>query len=370
MTRSKPFALAGLLTLLLITGCSDPDPIVIGYMGGTSGRVADLGVSGRNGTMLAVEQANAEGGINGRPIELLLWDDQQDPDRARKGMRTLIDNGIVALIGPMTSAMGVSIVDIANEARLPVIGGTVTTSDLTGKDDYFFRVLTTAPPSAMRLSSFLRRNTEIERVAVVYDSSNSAYSESWLSGFSDHWTGAGGEIIDTVSFESSPDVNLSLLAQSLLKDNPDGVALIVNSVDAAILIKEIRQQSPGTRLFTAEWAGTDRLLTMAGRYAEGVIVTQYFNLNSEKPSYLAFSEIYRQRFKQQHGYPAVTTYTSTQVLLEALRKNAETDLKKTILSMSGFQAVLGVVEFDQYGDSKAGSFISEVKNGQYEVIGP
>jgi ABC-type branched-subunit amino acid transport system substrate-binding protein len=66
--------------------CTPPEPLRIGFLGGLSGRVADLGIGGRNGAILAVEMRNQQGGINGRRVELIAEDDQQDVEVARQAV--------------------------------------------------------------------------------------------------------------------------------------------------------------------------------------------------------------------------------------------------------------------------------------------
>ena len=103
--RKRALAAAIFATTLLLTGCGEKEPIRLGFIAGTSGRVADLGISGKNGTQLAVDLANQKGGIDGRKIELLARDDEQNADVARQRYQELIDAKVRAVIGPMTSAM-------------------------------------------------------------------------------------------------------------------------------------------------------------------------------------------------------------------------------------------------------------------------
>ena len=138
------FALVILAGLLIIAfGCSPPEPVRIGFVGGISGRGADLGISGRDGAQLAVEQRNQAGGVAGRPVEIIFRDDHQDPEIARRVVEELVELGVSAIVGPMTSAMGVAVVPIVNERKVVMVSPTVTTEDLTGLDDYFFRVSST-----------------------------------------------------------------------------------------------------------------------------------------------------------------------------------------------------------------------------------
>ena len=83
------FSLAGALAGGL-AGCSPPEPIRLGFIGGISGRVADLGIGGRNGVALAIEMRNKSGGVNGRPVELIVEDDKQDPEIAKRAVGRLI----------------------------------------------------------------------------------------------------------------------------------------------------------------------------------------------------------------------------------------------------------------------------------------
>ena len=122
-----PFVLLGALAGGF-AGCSPPEPIRLGFIGGISGRVADLGIAGRNGAALAIEMRNKSGGINGRPVELIVEDDKQDPEIAKRGISRLIGNKVHAIIGPMTSTMAMASLPLINEARMTMISPTVTSS--------------------------------------------------------------------------------------------------------------------------------------------------------------------------------------------------------------------------------------------------
>ena len=167
----------------LIAACSPPEPIRLGFIGGLTGRVADLGHSGRNGFQLAVEQANAAGGIRGRRIEILVKDDGQDPDKAAQAAAELVAAKVAAIIGPMTSAMVEPVLAAATRAGIAVISPTVTTTEMTGKDDLFLRVMADTRSYAELSARYNYQKIGVRRVAAVYDLHNRAYSESWLSAF-------------------------------------------------------------------------------------------------------------------------------------------------------------------------------------------
>jgi branched-chain amino acid transport system substrate-binding protein len=170
-------ALVGLLA------CSPPEPILLGYVGGLSGRVADLGVEGRNGATLAVEIRNRAGGVKGRRVELLAEDDQQDPEVARRAVGTLIDRKVAAIVGPMTSAMAMVAVPLVNQAQLVMVSPTATTNALAGLDDHFFRVLAGTSRYATKSADYHFNRVGLRQVVAVFDLNNKSYTESWLEDY-------------------------------------------------------------------------------------------------------------------------------------------------------------------------------------------
>lgn len=135
-------------------GCSKKKPVKIGFAGTLTGRLSDLGTAGRNGVMLAVEDINKSGGINGHPVELLIRDDKHDPLVSREVSQDLVNEGVVAIIGHMTSVASVASVPVVNKENVVMISPTTSANDLTGIDDYFFRVYS---PSRFEINWFQAR---------------------------------------------------------------------------------------------------------------------------------------------------------------------------------------------------------------------
>ena len=115
-----------------LTGCDNNKPIKVGFVGGLTGRLSDLGIAGRNGVIMAIEEINKAGGINKRPIELITKDDKQDPEVAVNVDKELIDEGVVAIIGHMTSAMSIAALPLINKKQILMISPTTSTNKLFG----------------------------------------------------------------------------------------------------------------------------------------------------------------------------------------------------------------------------------------------
>jgi len=357
-----------LLLSLLLLSCTDSEPIRIGFVAGTSGRVADLGIAGRNGALLAVELRNQSGGIAGRTIELISKDDKQDPETAERVTRELIAQGVPAIVGPMTSAMAIVMVPLVNKAQVLLISPTVTTDALADQDDYFFRVSSSTRKYAAKSAIYQLETLQTRRIAAVYDLNNRSYAESWLNNFRRVFEQGGGEVIKTLRFKSSEDTTFLQIARDLLATQPDGILIIANSVDSALLCQQIHKLNAAVAIVISEWGATERLLELGGKAVENVTSTQFFDRNSTEPRYQAFRAAYLERFGQEPGFGGVTSFDAANVVLDAFAMQSEQSLKETILATRHFQGVQHPLKFDNFGEAQRDIFITIVREGQFVVV--
>ena len=356
------FAICGALL-----GCAPPEPLRLGFLGGISGRVADLGIAGRNGATLAVEMRNSSGGVNGRAVELIVEDDKQDPDLARKAVGRLLERKVEAIIGPMTSAMAMVVVPEINAAGIPLIAPTVTTNALTGIDDQFFRVVAPTATHVLKSAEYHFVEQGLRRVALVCDLRNKAYSESWAGDFRKAFAAMGGSIVAELGFDSSD--SLAALATKVLASKPDGVMIIANSVDTGLLVQQIRMRNASVRLGTAEWAATERLLELGGKAVEGLVVAQYVDRESKAAAYLSFRHAYRQRFAQEPGFAGLTAFDATNVALDALAgQSSGQTLKEAILAHGEYAGAQSPIRFDAHGDTRRDTFLSVIRDGEFRSL--
>jgi len=351
-------------------GCGQPESVRIGFVGGTSGRVADLGIAGRDAVYLAVERCNDEGGVKGRPVQLITRDDEQDPGKAVQVVRELIDLGVVAIIGPMTSSMAVVVAPVADAAGVLLMSPTVTSEELSGKDDHFFRISSTTREYAARSASYQLKSGVMRRVAAVYDMGNRSFTENWLHNFQRVFHEGGGEIIHVEAFTSGGDTNHLELCRRLLASRPDGVLIIANSMDSAILCQQVRKLDPRIPVTLADWGATERLIELGGKAVEGVTVVQTFDRNSPSPDYQAFRKLYMERFQREPGFPGVYSFEAATVVLEALRKQGPgQSLKEVLLARGRIEGLQNAFSFDAFGDvQRPEASISIVRNGEFVVL--
>ena len=265
--------LAPLALLAFLASCSPPPPVQIGFIGGLSDRNSDNGQAGLNGVVLAVEQFNREGGLDGRLVELVVRDDAQNPATAKKSAQELVAAKVEAVIGPFTSGMAAAIVPITGQAGIFQVSPTITSMAFYGKDDNLFRINRMTRDNA---SDYARVMTGLgqRRIAVAYDTRNRNFTESWLGEFRTAVTRHQASVVAEVPYESRPDADFQAVVATMVASQPDSLFFISGGLDVARLAQQARKQAPQLPIGASEWAATEQLIELGGDVVNGLLIVQ------------------------------------------------------------------------------------------------
>lgn len=367
MTRRIPLAALSVV-LALLAGCGPKPPIRIGFIGGLSDRNSDNGQSGRNAVILAMEQFNREGGVDGRLVELMERDDAQDKAVAAKSAQELVDAKVEAVIGPFTSSMAEVIVPITGAAGIFEVSPTVTSMAFHGKDDNLFRINRTTRDNARDYAQVMVARGQ-KHVAIAYDTRNRNFTESWLKEFRLAAEAAGGGVAVAVPYESRPDADFAGVVSTLLQARPDGLFFIAGALDVARLAQQARKQAPQLPIGASEWAATEQLIELGGDVVQGLLIVQNYDRDDTSERFRSFSDAYFKRFQRNPGYSSVSAYDAATVVLTALRqrRNGET-LKQAALRSGPYPGLQQTIVFDANGDTQRKVFFTEIRDGRYVKI--
>jgi branched-chain amino acid transport system substrate-binding protein len=352
-----------------LAGCSREEPVRIGFLGTLTGRHADLGTSGRDGAILAVEEINGRGGINGRSVELVVRDDRGDPAAAKQAVRELVDLKVATVVGPMTSAMALAVVPVVNVASVAMVSPTVSSNDLTGKDDNFLRVYPPSRSTARYLALYASRKAGLKRVAVVYDLANRAHTEGWYRSFREEFEKAGGAVVAALTYDSGRPTGFLALSRQVLDARPDGIFILAGGLDTAMFCQQMRKLGARLPILASEWSATDELILHGGSAVAGIRFFQNFDRNSLSPSFTGFREAFRSRFHTNPDFGAVYAYDATQVVFQGLAAaGSPAGLKDAIITLGRFAGVQGEFTIDRYGDAERTPFLMTVGDGAFRHV--
>ncbi|WP_243156231.1 ABC transporter substrate-binding protein [Clostridium sp. C2-6-12] len=360
-----------ILSIIIIIGLffwnyNKNEDVIIGFSAQLTGSKAELGVQERNGVQLAIEKINESGGICGRKVSLIVSDDCGKSESARKGDEELINKGAVAIIGHATTAQTLEGLKVTNPKRVVMIGATVSTPELTGIDDYFFRIHPSFKNSAENFANYVIDN-KVKNIAIIYDIDNSSYSKTYSKVFADKFKDIGGNVVSEIKFSSEEEPDFTPLLSIIEKSKPDGLLIIASDTDTAIIAQRAKLIDKNIKLYTSAWAQTETLISNGGQAVEGMELEQVYDVTNKSQNFVDFKSNYRARFGNEASFSAAYSYEATMVLAEALKKANcnKNKLKEALLEIHDFNLLIDNISIDKYGDVERPYYISKIYKGQF-----
>lgn len=343
-----------LACLGLFAACaSDSEPILIGWGGGP---LNDSTVAPSLHTaQLAVEEVNRSGGINGRPLRIVVLEDGGEADSAVRVASMLVDSGVVAVIGHIYSSTTLASAPVYNDSRNPVlqISPSATSPTITQAGDFTFRVCPSDLQYGGALARFTRNTLGLSRGIVLYV--NNDYGRGIRRTFSEEFLRLGGTVADVDPFmEESPEVG-PFLERVVRDGNIEFIIVAANIDEGALVLRQIRDRN--IRLPILGGDGFDGMEDK-GEMAEGIYSSTVYLPTLNTDANRKFLEAYRARYPLGNpvDYSAAASYDIVYLLRDALLK-AGTDrraLRDAVAEMgrgaSAFQGLTGAIAFDENGD--------------------
>lgn len=376
MTDEKRFFITTIRSVIVggflwaaLTGCANRGPVLLGFSGELTGRRGDLGVAARDGAQLAVDEINQQGGINGRPLKLIIKDDQGDPVVAQQVDRELIDTGVVAIIGHITSAQTAATLNQANQAKVVLFSPASASHLFSGQKDYFFRNQPSTELMGKALALYIRNTYHISQLLVIYDTENQAFAEPLWQTVDQEFVKLGGNATQKVPF-SSKEADLRELVSRVGASKPEAVLFISSPVDTALLIQYAHQLHLETKVFSSTWAVTSELLEKGGQAIEGLELAAVYDPQNSLPAFQTFTKNFEARYKRKPDFLALYGYEAVLIIAHALGQtggNAE-DLPEALVKIKNLAGPQGEISMNDYGDVNREIYIVRVKGNRFETV--
>ncbi len=348
------------------TGQSPP-PILLGLAINLSGRGGAAGEDIRDGAILAVDRINAAGGINGRPLKLLVRDDRNTPEGVRAADTSLVDEGVRVIIGHSTSGNTLLSYPFVTAKGILLLTPYASTNKLNGKDDLFVRTQVNCDLYGKKAAILFERNA-IKSVALLMDMSNADFVVDWKDSLEKYFQGR----TRVVTFNSRQQTDWSKLIASLMRSRPDGVVLLTEASMSGVALQKLTAAGYDGSRFATIWADTPELLHYAGGDAEGLRIITFIDPDNNRADYRSFSRAMEKSFHKKATARSSRAYELIVVLADALKRSegqSAEALKKSLLS-SEYNTILGHLRFDKYGDVVRPIYEVVVHNNQFQSNGP
>ncbi len=369
---SKLFSAAVLGAFALVVSTTgQADTIKVGFNVPLTGFAAADGKSARIGAELAVEQVNAAGGINGKNIELVIYDDQASPkESAPLAAKLITQDEVVAGISGSYSGATRAAATIYQENRTPYISAYAVHPDITRSGEYVFRTSFMGEVQGRAGAKLVGEMMGKKRVSVITLAND--FGKSLEAGFKEKAGEYGIEILGEYDY-SIKDREFGPIVSKVKAESPDAIYASGYFFTAGPLVTQLREAGVTVPIIGQEGYDGEMFIKIAGDAAEGVIITTSLDRDSNDPLAQAFIT----GFQAKSGYPAdmvsASTHTAVLVLAEALKQvdpNDKVALRQAIASTS-INAATGNISFNKLGEVKKSVQVQVVRDGgwhHYAVI--
>jgi branched-chain amino acid transport system substrate-binding protein len=356
-------------------GAQDAHSVRIGVITSLTGPAAAFGQAHKNGYAVAVAELNAKGGIRGKPIELLYYDDQSKPDQAVQGVAKLVDQDHVPiLLGAFSSENTRAMVPAVTQKRVPLIMPTATADNvMESGSPWIFRICAGSGAYASATLDFLTHNGAPKTLAIVYENTN--FGQANAAAMKAAATAAGMTIVDEEAYQaSSPDYKA--LLQRVLAKQPEVVYFASYLLDATTLLRQSEQVGLAPRFITSAGTGfaaaefpTDK---GAGKYAEYTFSVAQWLPTAKWPGSKELDDAYAKLTGAHPAYHAAEAYAALLVAADAITR-APSNQPAAIadaLRTTRLATPFGPVQFDAKGQNAHPVLITQVQAGHYKVVWP
>ena len=369
---SKWFAAAVLGAFAFaVSTIGQADTIKVGFNVPLTGFAAADGKSARIGAELAVEQVNAAGGINGRNLELVIYDDQASPkESAPLAAKLITKDEVVAGISGSYSGATRAAATIYQENGTPYISAYAVHPDITRSGEYVFRTSFMGEVQGRAGAKLVGEMMGKKRVSIITLAND--FGKSLEAGFKEKAGEYGIEILGEYDY-SIKDREFGPIVSKVKAESPDAIYASGYFFTAGPLVTQLREAGVKVPIIGQEGYDGEMFIKIAGDAAEGVIITTSLDRDSNDPLAQAFIT----GFQAKSGYPAdmvsASTHTAVLVLAEALQQVDPGDkaaLRQAIASTS-INAATGNISFNKLGEVKKSVQVQVVRDGgwhHYAVI--
>ncbi|WP_343250675.1 ABC transporter substrate-binding protein [Diplocloster hominis] len=339
---------------------------VIGGLGPLTGSAASYGNSVKQGAEIAIKEINDAGGVKvgdtTYQFALNFKDDEASEETVVPAYQSLMDDGINALLGTVTSGAGLAITDLTYQDGILQItpsGSAIACIE----NDNAFRICFTDPLQGQAMADFMIDKKGLKKIAVIYNTSDE-YSTGIKDKFEEVVAEKGGEIVASEAFQTN-DVDFSAQLTKIKATDAEAIFVPAYYNDAAYITAQANDMGMSLPFFGSDgWDGVLAAVTDPA-FVEGAIFLSPFLASDDSAK--AFTTAYEAAYSATPDQFAADGYDAVYVMKAAMEKAGSIENADLIAAMDGLtvDGLTGAMTFDKSGEPNKGAKFIEIKEGQY-----
>lgn len=373
-----------LIATLVIAGCSkkeettggttggteEPEVIKVGLITPLTGDVATFGQSTKKAAEMAVEEINAKGGVLGKKIELIIEDDRNDPKETANLVRKLVDqDGVVAIIGSLTSKCSLAGMPIANQKKIPMISSSSTNPKVTETGPYSFRVCFIDDFQGQVMAKFAYEDLGARKAAILYDVGND-YSKGLAEFFEKSFKELGGEVVAVETYQQQ-DNDFNAQLTSIKAKSPDVIFLPDYYQKVALIAKQARALGIDATFLGGDGWDSPELVKLGGEAVEGGYFSNHYSKQDPDEKTQEFIKKFEEKYGEKPDALAALGYDAVYFLAQGIEEAGKVDpeaIKDALTNIKEFSGVTGTFTLDENRNPIKSAVVLKIENGEQVFV--
>lgn len=363
------------------------EPIKIGAFFALSGPAAFIGTPTKLVAEMVTEKINKEGGINGRPIQLVIGDTESDPTKAVMVFKKFVNvDRVDAVIGPTRTDTGMAVKKLAHEAQMPTVmtvGGdpVIMGGEKYGPFDWVFKTPQRSSTAVQKVYEFLKKRN-VKKIALITSSDGFGKDgKGWLLKFAPEY---GFEIVADESFEPS-DTDMTPQLTKIKATPAEYIICWTIGPAGSIVAKNVRQLGIEKPLFQCHGLPDPKYIELTGAASEGNLMPstklmaadQLPDTDPQKPVILEFIRLYNEVYQFNKQFPINThsgyAWDAMYLIANAMKKvgTEKVKVRQAIENTKGYVGISGIYNLspeDHNGLGLDSLIIVKIEGGKWKMV--
>lgn len=372
--------LALVLVMSLLVGCGnggennnkDADGIKVGINYELSGGVASYGQASVDGILMAIDEVNAAGGIDGKQLIPVKIDNKSESAEATSvATKLMTQEGVVLSMGPATSGNFMATIPVAQQNKIPVLSSSSTadvgvTTDAKGNVyDYAFRLCFNDSFQGVTMANFAGNNLTAKKAVIIKDTS-SDYGKGLAENFTATFEGLGGEIVAEEGYVKG-DKDFNAVLTSIRGKDFDVIFIPGYYEEAGLIIKQARDLGIDAPVVGADGFDSPVLLELAGAEAlNDVYFSNHYSSLDEDPLVQDFIAKYKEKYNVEPNAFNALGYDLGKWAADAIKRAGSLDptaIAEALAKTEGFAGVTGTFDMDANHNPVKSIVVIGLENG-------
>jgi len=363
-------------SILFLTESVYGQDIPIGFFAPITGPAAADGASAKNAVELGLKEVNDAGGINGKKINLIIYDDRLNPQEAVAIANKLIEKDkVIGVVSGSYSGPTRVTAPLFQKAGIPMVAGYAVHPDVTWDpkekkpNDFCFRNGFLGEVEGAAAAEFAVQNLKAKKVALIFMDND--FGRAIASGFAGRAEKLGAKVLTKQMYKFPGEKDFRPYLTRIKEGNPDLIFAAGYYNEAASIVRQAKELGITSRIMGEEGFDSPKFLEIAGPAVEGVVIATNLDRDDPRPIVQNFLKNYRKAYNEDADMVGASSYDAFMILVNAIKK-AGTDpkaIQKALLGTKDYNGLTGKISRFVQGEVVKPVQIQVVKGGKFHRLG-